>query len=593
MQSTRIDPKPANTLVDIFDHIEKHYRNPKAFNDYENEKWVSVSTESFIQQVKYLTLALVRMGVRRGDNVGVLAQPCTKWTVADFAIVFAGGVTVPLFGNISEDNFVFECTQADIKTIFVGGDEQWGMYRRNKGLFQTVIMLDKRENEPGSLSYEEVLKTGESVAAKEPEKFEELKALIQPSDTAAIIYTSGSTGVPKGVELTHKNIASVLYNTRFNWVINEDRYLSILPLAHVFGHLINFYAMNWGICIYYFNDYKRLVEACVQVAPTILVIVPRVTEKIYEKFITKSQELHGIKRYIVRWALKKAAQSHKLNKSSLSFKIADHFVYSKLRNALGGSLRVIMSGGAATSPEMLYFFDNIGMPVVQGWGMTEACPPTCNSVDHNKLGTSGYVFEGNEIKTSPNGELLTRGNLVMKGYYKNPEATAAVIDKEGWLHTGDKATIDSEGFVTILGRIKELFKTSTGEYVAPVPIEQALTSHLLIDMAMVVAEGRKFVSALLFPNIEQLKILKKQYGQKDLSDEEFLNSWAIRKEMEKHLNEVNKHLNHWEQVHDYRFILEPLTISGGELTPSMKIRREAVAKKYAKVIEEIYHHMEM
>lgn len=583
---------PVASLVDVFRFVEKNYTNPTLLNDFEKGRWESTSVDSFLTQIRHLTLGLQAIGLKRGERVGILTVPSSRWTIAEFAILFAGGVLVPLFANISEENFVFECTQAEVKHIFVGGEAQWEMYDRNQQLFSHAIDIDDAKSSQKIVPFAEVMAKGEELAKKEPGRFDELLKRIDPNETAAIVYTSGSTGVPKGVELSHQNICAQIHDCKDNWTSNE-RYLSILPLAHIYGQIINLFAVYWGTSTYYCNDYKNLGEACRQVRPTVLVIVPRVAEKLYARFLLGVQEGSWFKKIIGTWALRRAKVQKILPKNSLSSKIADKLVYQKLRNALGGELRLAVSGGAAISPDLQYFFENIGIPILQGWGLTEACPCAVNSYNSNKFGTVGIPYSNLQVVIAANGEVLVKGPAVMKGYYKNPEATAGAIDKEGWLHTGDKGKIDEEGYLTIIGRLKELYKTSTGEYVAPVPIEQVLTSHPLIEMAMVVAEGRKFVSALFFPNKEQVALFKKQYGQTNLSDEEFLNSWAIRKEIEKHLNRINEHLNHWEQVRDYRFIQEPLTVESGDLTPSMKIRREAVSKKFAPAIEDIYQHMEM
>lgn len=249
---------------------------------------------------------------------------------------------------------------------------------------------------------------------------------------------------------------------------------------------------------------------------------------------------------------------------------------------------MVISGGAPLNPQLQRFFDRVGINIYEGWGLTEACPVCVNRITQNKRGTVGPPLPEQELKITAGGEVLVRGSLVMRGYYLNPELTSQTIDKDQWLHTGDRGVIDQDGFLTILGRVKELYKTSTGEYVAPVPIEQALSRYPLIDMSMIVAEGRKFTSCLLFPNVDVLARMKAKKRLGNLGDEDFLKSDYISREINKHIKEVNKHLNHWEEIHAYRFILEPLTIQNGELTPSMKIRREVIAKKYSRLIDEMY-----
>jgi long-chain acyl-CoA synthetase len=269
-------------------------------------------------------------------------------------------------------------------------------------------------------------------------------------------------------------------------------------------------------------------------------------------------------------------------------RIADKIVYSHLRHELGGSIQAVICGGAPLNPHLNHFFHDIGIPIYEGWGLTEGCPITVNRPGANKIGTVGLPFKNCELKISPEGEVLVRGPLVMRSYYKNSEATSRALDAEGWLHTGDRGSIDAEGYLTLKGRMKEMYKTSTGEWVAPVPIEQMLCKAPLIEMAMVIAEGRKFVACLLFPNIEVLKSLKEAQGLVALTDEQFLNSEYVRREMKQLIEAVNKHLNHWEQIYAYCFISQALSIEEGEITPSLKLRRDVILKKYQHLIDAMY-----
>ena len=304
--------------------------------------------------------------------------------------------------------------------------------------------------------------------------------------------------------------------------------------------------------------------------------------------VAKVHEAGYIKSKIGRWAFNLANREEDSLFKQMVHPVVDRLVYSTLRQALGGSLRIVVSGGAPLNPHLNHFYQGIGVPVTEGWGMTEGCPVTVNPPYKNKIGTVGIPFKGVEIHTTLEGEILVRGSLVMRGYYRNPELTAKAIDADGWLHTGDKGTIDEEGYLTLHGRLKDLYKTSTGEYVAPVPIEQAICKAPLIEMAMVIAEGRKFASCLLFPNKEVLDQLKAAQGMTHQSDEEFLASPFVKKEMDQLLENLNPHLNHWEQIRSYRFVPHPPTVEAGELTPTLKIRREEVAKKYYQLIDSMY-----
>lgn len=580
---------PLKTIPDCFQSIKSKFSNPKALNYRSDTGWHAISSEKFYEYVETIGLGLVSLGLKKGDKVGIHAYPSPYWTIVDMAIMSVGCVSVPLFANIAEENYVYESTHSEMKVIFLEGDEQWDMFRRHKLLFHHAISIGT--NHPadvGVISFEELSKRGKELQIEQPDLFNQIGASIQPHDLASIIFTSGSTGVPKGVLLSHSNFICVSEFNRFNWDGKNDRYLSILPLAHVLGHCVNLWALVWGISIYYSNDYKNLGAICREVEPTITVVVPRLLEKIYIKIIEQIEHSSYVKRKLGLWAVNLTKKNDSWLKK-IAHPLADILVYKKFRKALGGHLRVVLSGGAPLNPALHRFFGEIGIKIYEGWGLTEACPVCVNLPEKNKVGTVGPPLQDHRLAISADGEVLVKGPLVMMGYYKAPEATEKVIDKEGWLHTGDRGLLDEDGYLTILGRMKELYKTSTGEYVAPVPIEQALSRCPFIEMSMVVAEGKKFTSCLLFPNFELLKNIKKQRKMSHISDEEFLAGPYIRKEMEKLLNEINTHLNHWEQVHDYRFVMEPLTIESGALTPSMKIRREVVAKKYQDLINSMYN----
>lgn len=574
---------------DILKLIEKSQPNAKAFNDHMGDGWRAWPTGEFLDSIRFITLGLYAIGMRRGDRIGIFANSSTKWSIADLAIMISGGVSVPIIPNVSEDNFLYEVKEAELNIIFVDGEEQWSLFQKYRDMFEKAIGFGKCPEDLKAISFQEVIEKGKGLHRSQPKLYDQLREALKPSDIGTIIYTSGSTGVPKGVELTHGNLTCVLNYAEFHWDAKKDRYLSVLPLAHIFGRCINLWVLSWGASVYYTSDYKKLKEICQEVQPTAIVVVPRLLEKVYMKMVDKVHTSSPLKKAIGEWAFKLAKKDNPTSVERMLLKVADKLVYGKLRDGLGGKIRIVISGGAPLSPHLQRFFDTVGIPIYEGWGLTEACPVTVNTPQHKKLGTVGKPLHDQKVVISPQGEVLVKGTLVMRGYFRHPELTAAAIDSQGWLHTGDRGTIDKNGYLTILGRIKELYKTSTGEYVAPVPIEQAIGRLPLIDMSMVIAEGRKFTSCLLFPNMEMLARIKAQKNADGMSNEAFLESTFIKKEMEKHFEDINKHLNHWEQVNAYRFILEPLTIQNGELTPSMKIRREAVLKKYKNVIDEMYH----
>lgn len=578
---------PIRTFPELLRQVAK-YDNPTAFNYHHENKWHSLSTEEFLKQVKAIALALHSYGLEAGARVGIVAPPSPFWSIADCAITCAGYVTVPLFSNIAVENFEFEIKQAEVRVAFVAGQEPWEMVNKHKAYFDTLIDLDPHTKEEGSISWNEALEHGKAVAKKEPTLYEKMLHERKPTDLASIVYTSGNTGIPKGAELTHHNLLYAVHPEAFYWNIKTDRYLNVLPLAHIFGRVLNYVLIGWGISVYYFNDLKNIGTICQEIHPTIMVVVPRLVEKVYAKMQSRMETSGFFKRTIGKWAFELAHEKANTFYKQLMQPIADKLVFSALREALGGKIRVMITGGAAMNPELQRFFQSVGVPIYEGWGMTEGCPGCVNRPGRNKISTIGPPLPGVDIRISHEGEILMRGPNIMRGYYKNPEATQLAFTEDGWLRTGDKGVVDEEGYVKIVGRLKEMFKTSTGEYVVPGPIEQDLTEAPFIDWAMVIADKQKYASCLLFPNFEVLRHLKKEHAQTDVSDADFLKGPLVRDEMEKLLETINKKLNDWEQIRSWTFVPHALTVEAGEITPSMKLRRAVITEKFHKEIESLY-----
>lgn len=574
-----------HSVAELLEYIEKNFHKEQAFSEKNDHGWIYMSHQEFLLQIKFFALYLKKLGIQKGDKVGILALPGIRWTIVDLAIMSIGGVTVPLFANISEENFIFQCTQTEMKTICVLGTFQWEMYERHKNLFDRVIALDGSPVKE-AIVYDTAIKEGSGLHKKSPYLFQELLDQIDENDMATIIYTSGSTGIPKGVVLTHRALLMVTYHNPFD-LTESDRYLSILPLAHIFARSVNFIMMRWNVTIYYFNQHKQIGDACREIMPTAIAMVPRILERIYAKMVADVNEAGCLKKSIGNWAFSIAMHASCL-KHFLFHPLADSAVFKTLRAALGSHIRLVFCGGAPLKPALTHFFNEIGIPIYEGYGLTEASIVSYNSVAESQVGTVGKPDPQVEVKISPEGEILVRSQVVFREYYKNPEKTEQTLDHHGWLHTGDKATMDHDGYITLVGRIEELVKTSTGEWVAEVPLEQELSSVPFVEFAMVVAEKRKLVSALIFPNFEVVGALKKSQNLEHLTDEEYLNSGFIRQEMEQLIKEINSHHNHWEQIHAYRFVMQPASVETGELTPTLKIRREFVQRKYNDLIDSMY-----
>lgn len=579
--------KPFKTVVEVLRYAEREYSLRDAFN-YPNVEggWITLSSEQFASEVKNIALGLNKLGLKKGDKVGILAPSSPRWMVVDCAIMASGCVTVPLFESISVENLEFELLQTHLKMIFIAGDAEWMMFNEESVSLDVVISLYPEVSAREATTYEEVCQMGKSLAQENPTLYESMRDRVHPDDLATIVYTSGSTGVPKGVMLTQHNLIGLAHLNPFNW--KKERYVNVLPLAHIFARSVNFLMLARGVSVYYVRDIATFGKVCAEITPSVLVVVPRLLEKMYAKICMKVNSDTPLKRSIGRWAISLANRGKDSLLTKFLHCIADKFVYSKFREAIGGNVKTVICGGAALRPQLCQFLWAVGMPIYEGWGQTEAATISCSMPEKIIISRVGVPFEGMSVKVSEEGELLVKGSNVMKGYFMDEEGTRSAFTEDGWLRTGDSGTISEDGTITISGRIKEMYKTSTGEWLIPTPIEQQLSKAPLIDLAVVVGEGKKFISALFFPDFEMVKILKKKFKLEHLSDEKFLESSYVRRDMERMLSELNKHLNHWEAIRCYRFIVKKPTVSGGELTPSMKIRRDVIQKKYRHIIDSMY-----
>ena len=581
-----------NTLPQMIQKVVTAFKNPNHFNYKHQGKWKSISTNDFGETIKKLSLGLKEIGLQPGDGFGILAEPSPHWIMIDLAVMICGGITVPMFSNIAEENLDFEISDSKTRFLYVaGGEGVWGAIQSSVKTFDKIITQNIQVSGSNIVSFENVLKKGDDLLIREPELYRRLCDNVKGNDVATIIYTSGSTGTPKGVEITHKNLVSQIHGSAeiFPFVPGRDKTLSCLPLAHVFERMVMYYYVSTGCSIYFADDIKKVGELLREIKPTVITLVPRLLEKVYAKMADNVALSNGLKKKIAimafEYALKKNPEKH----SGFSYMVFDRMVYSKLRKALGGNIRFAIAGGAAVPKDIGRFFVNIGLPLYEGYGLTESSPVLCANYEGNrKLGTVGKPFPGVEIRVGKGDEILARGPNIMRGYHNKPEATREVIDNDGWLHTGDMGKMDEDDYVTITGRIKEMFKTSSGKYVSPIPVEQMLCKHKLIDMAAVIAEGRNFVTCLISPDIEKLQHYKKECGCGTMENERFLNSVFVRREINALIDTVNINLNNWEKVRKYRVVATPFSIEGGELTPTMKVRRHLINMKYKEVIEEMY-----
>ncbi len=557
--------KNFSTLPELISFQASNFNNPRALNFKDGGELRSFSNQEFQEKILHFACGLKEIGLQKGDAVANHSYQNPIWLIVDFGAILAGAVTVPIFQNISQEHLDYEISDAQVKFIF----------------------SDKREIEivetKKIISFEDLISLGAKAVGK-------YNFTSNPQDLATIIYTSGSTGKPKGVELTHHNLVSQIKATEqfFPLAREEDVVLSFLPLAHIFERMVMMFYISQGVSIYFADDIKNVGTCLREIHPTLMTAVPRVLEKVFTKIKDGIESANPIKKILGRKALRRALVKDTRTPKTFGDKIFDRLVYKKFRDSLGGNMRMIICGGAALSPDMERFYTNIGVNLFCGYGMTESSPVlTVNCPAAHKFGTVGKAFPEIELKIAEDGELLARGPNVMRGYHNQPQKTAEVI-RNGWLATGDRAVIDEEGFLKIVGRKKEIFKNANGKYVSPVPIEQKLVQELgFLLGAIVVAEARKFTSVLLFPEFENLKKYKAQFSFLR-GDEEFLRSEILQKFVAEKISYINSKLDHWEQIQKFHIATESISIESGEVTPSMKLKRNLLEEKYKREIEEFY-----
>ncbi len=556
----------ASNLSELLDYIENTVDNETYLNYLHEQHYKSISSQEFVRSVRALASAFQNRGIRQGNTVAIIADSSPFWLITDYALQCLGAVSVPIFDDISPENLQHELEDAGIRYVFVSTQTNYKQIMPFLEKMELVLVKDIEAKGANVQQWEAFI--GDNLCYNRPN--------IRADDLATIIYTSGSMGLPKGVELSHENIITQLKDTQLCFEVEPYfKALSFLPLAHIFERMVmSFYLMR-GISIYFADDVKSVGRLFKEVRPQVVTAVPRLLDKIYTKMHERAAQERGLK-----WLLAKAAfyrADHKDPNSEtdgVTDRLFARLVYSKLLDAFGGELRYLISGGAPLSPRVYGFFYNIGLPLYQGYGLTESSPViSVNTPRFNRVGTCGKAYAHVEVKLAKDGELLARGDSIMRGYHRQPEMTQEAIDEKGWLHTGDLANIDSEGYITILSRKKELFKTSTGKYISAVAIEQKVTASKWIDFAVVVADNRPFVSALIFMDEAECETLSQESVQKIVADVIF---------------KVNKQFNHWEQIQKFHIAKQSVSIESGFLTPSMKIARKKIEARYKDEIENFY-----
>ena len=566
----------------------------KGWYHRKNGEWLHYSKKKLKNDTIALALALNDLGLTENESVGIIAPSSPNWLIADFATQLNHACVVPLFPNISSENFTYQSSDANVKILVIESIEDLDLpLLDNLKQFNTIVCIEKESSLPANgLYWDDLLNAGYKLLDNENSKewVETQLDTINADNIFSIIYTSGSTGCPKGVELTHRNMLVQIQNIApfFRFDSKKDSCLTILPVAHVLERMAVYFYILSGVTIYFGDNPKNLSRILREVRPTIMIVVPRILERLYESMTTAADRAKGLKRLMIKHAIKLAKIKDPNKPPCLMHRLLNLFVYKKMRDAVGGNFRMIISGSSALNKSILRFLLNIGLPVFEGYGMTECSPVvSANCKQAIKPGSIGKPLPHLDVKIGENNEIQIRGESVFKGYHNRPDLNANIFTEDGFYRSGDQGFFDDDGYLYFTGRIKELLKTSTGKYVSPNPIELEIIRHPLIEQALVIANDRKYASAIIWLNpVGVRRMLKPQSENYDI--ENALESPLVRDAIQRHIEHINQKLNHWEQIRKWTLVGDELTIESGLLTPTLKIRRTAAEKRYAEQIEAMY-----
>ncbi|HHT22568.1 MAG TPA: long-chain fatty acid--CoA ligase [Bacteroidales bacterium] len=581
-------------LYDILDRYLEEYPNQEvALASKKNGKWNKISIQDYVEKTNLISYGLLAIGVGKGDKVGIVSGNRPEWNMIDFAIMQIGAVSVPIYPTISREDYQHILNHAEMKVIFIDGKDLRTKIEpildNLKSLQEIYTFVDEGSNYK---VLDDLVELGRQ--NMQPEKLKELKAAIKPEELATIIYTSGTTGVQKGVMLSHSNIVNQIHNLKMTPAKWSKTAFSFLPLCHAYERVLVYLYQYLGMSVYYAENLGMISENLKEVNPTMMTCVPRVLEKIYDKLYQAGRKLPFIQKNLYYWAFF-LAEKYQLNGMSVfmkaQLKLADKLIYSKWREAIGGNFDIVVSGGSALQPHMASFFSAIGLPVFEGYGLSETSPVIAVSQrgkHGRKFGTVGPPLPGVEVKLGERDEIICRGHNVMMGYYKDPELTAEVIDKDGWFHTGDTGKFTPEGQLVITGRLKSIFKTSFGKYVNPQAIESKFSESPFIENIMVVGENKKFAAALITLNFIYLKGWCGHNKVPYTTDEEMISHPEVVKRIQTEVKKYNSNFGDYEQVKKYKLLADAWTMDNGFLSPTLKIKRKVIGKFYAEQIEKLF-----
>jgi long-chain acyl-CoA synthetase len=590
------------TLVEAFERITKDHKRPDTLNYKRDGKWIPISSDEMLARARHIAAGLYSLGVRSGDRVALLSDSRPEWTLTDAGCLFVGAIDVPIYPTLTPPQVRYILKDSGSRVLVVSNHKKFLEVKailKECPAVEQVVFFDGADVDPAEgMTLAELEQRGQSLGAEQPHLVDELAHRTTPDQLATIIYTSGTTGEPKGVMLTHSNLISNLIDGAGNLSFDEnDIALSVLPLSHIFERQAMYMYLYQGMAVYYAESLETIGPNLREVRPTVLVGVPRIFEKIYDRIKERVAAKGRINTALLAWAVSvaKAYARFEVDKKkpplilALKHKLATKLVFSKWREAFGGRIRLLVSGGAALPEELGYIYIGAGIPIIQGYGLTETSPViTTGRLDDNRVASVGRPIPRVEIRTAADGEIETRGPNVMRGYYNKPEETRAVFTEDGWFKTGDIGTIDEDGFLRITDRKKELFKTSGGKYISPQPIEQMIKGSRFVSQVVLIGNGRKFPAALIVPNWQQIESYAQLKGIKITSRAELCRHERIIDLFERQIAGLTPDLAQYERVKRVGLLENELTIEGGELTPTLKVKRRVIDEKYRSVIDQIY-----
>jgi len=581
------------TISDFYYYQLQHTPRADAFTQKENGVWKPLSIHDFIEKSKQFSLGLLKLEINKGDRIAIISNNRTEWHLTDLAAQQIGVVNVPIYPNITEEDYSYILNDCGAKVVFVSSQ---GLLTSIENIKQQVPQLEHiftYDKIDGKRHYSEVVEMG---VGGDFSEIKPLKDSINEEELATLIYTSGTTGKPKGVMLSHKNLVSNVLGSEHRLPLGDNyKALSFLPLCHVFERMIDYLFIYKGISIYYAESIDLIADNLKEVKPQLFATVPRLLEKVYDKIIAKGSDLTGIKKALFFWALDLGLEyDPMINKGffyNFKLKIANKLIFSKWREALGGNVIAVVSGGAALQARLARVFTSAQIPVLEGYGLTETSPVIAvNSLQKGgtKIGTVGKPLENIEVKIAEDGEIIVKGPSIMMGYYNHPEITKEVFDEQGYFHTGDIGILEDGLYLKITDRKKEMFKTSGGKYIAPQVIENKFKESRFIEQIMVVGEGEKFAAAFIQPDFLFLKDWCEIKNIDTTNNTSMITNPKVIARIKEEVDNLNKNFAHYEQLKKFELLETPLSIESGELTPTLKLKRKNVLAKNKELYNKMY-----